>query len=86
MFCAGTLRFAQHHCRIQPGTPKPNIVAMTYFTAGVRIFDISNPTAPKEITWFVPPRDGEIDNYRSWGRSNKSQHLFWPQLGVTGAG
>ena len=39
------------------------------------LFDISNPTEPKEVAYFVPPRDGEIDNYMSWRRGT-SEAVF----------
>ena len=40
-----------------------------------RIFDISDPTAPKEVAWFVPPRDGEIKKYTSWWRGT-TENVF----------
>jgi hypothetical protein len=30
-------------------------VYLTYFNAGLRIYDISDATQPKEVAWFVPP-------------------------------
>ena len=76
-FCFARGRFGSHNtqCWLQPGAAKPNIVAMTWFNAGVRIFDISDPTAPKEVAWFVPPRDGEIDKYISWWRGT-TENVF----------
>ncbi len=29
-----------------------------YFTAGLRCYDLSEPTAPQEVAWFVPPMGG----------------------------
>ena len=76
-FCFARGRFGSHntHCWLQPGAAKPNIVAMTWFNAGLRLFDISDPTAPKEVAWFVPPRDGEIDKYISWWRGT-TENVF----------
>jgi elongation factor P hydroxylase len=59
-------RVMQHW--IAPGKARPNVVAMSYLNAGVRLFDISDPTQPKEVAYFVPPRDGDIDDYMSWRR------------------
>ncbi len=59
-------RVMQHW--IAPGKARPDIVALSYLNAGVRLFDISDPTEPKEVAYFVPPRDGEIEDYMSWRR------------------
>src|SRR6202140_711021 len=76
-FCFARGRFGSHntHCWLAPGTSNPAIVAITWFNAGIRIFDISDPTAPKEVAWFVPPRDGEIDKYISWWRGT-TENVF----------
>ena len=59
-------RVMQHW--IAPGKARPDIVALSYLNAGLRLFDISDPTEPKEVAYFVPPRDGEMDDYMSWRR------------------
>ncbi|MDB5560566.1 MAG: hypothetical protein JWQ36_3500 [Enterovirga sp.] len=53
---------------IAPGRARPNIVALSYLNAGLRLFDIADPTNPTEVGYFVPPRDGEMENYMSWRR------------------
>jgi len=53
---------------IAPGKSRPDVVALSYLNAGLRLFDISDPTEPKEVAYFVPPRDGVMDNYLSWRR------------------
>jgi hypothetical protein len=32
-----------------------NIVYLSYFAAGVRIYNIANPLVPKEVGYFIPP-------------------------------
>ena len=69
-FCLARGRFGSHNsqCWLAPGISKPEIFVAAWFNAGVRVFDISNPAAPKEIAYFVPPHEGEINNYESWWR------------------
>lgn len=76
-FCFARGRFGSHNtqCLVQPGSSKPNFVAMSWFNAGVRIFDISDPTHPKEAAWFVPPRDGDLDKYETWWRGT-TENVF----------
>jgi hypothetical protein len=35
--------------------PQGDLVYLTYFNAGLRIYDVSTPTAPREIGYFLPP-------------------------------
>jgi len=76
-FCFARGRFGSHNtqCWLAPGAARPEILAVTWFNAGIRVFDLSNPLAPKEVAWFVPPRDGEIDKYESWWRGT-SEDVF----------
>ena len=71
-FCLSRGRFGTHntHCFIQPGRSNPNLVATTHFNAGIRITDISDPTKPQEVAWYLPPRGGEIEEYHSWRRGD----------------
>lgn len=76
-FCLARGRFGSHNtqCWLAPGASRANIMAMAWFNAGVRVFDISNPVAPKEVAWFVPPQEGEIENYESWWRGS-TENVF----------
>ena len=76
-FCFARGRFGSHNtqCWLAPGASRPEIIAITWFNAGIRVFDLSNPAAPKEVASFVPPRDGEIDKYESWWRGT-SEDVF----------
>jgi hypothetical protein len=76
-FCFARGRFGSHNtqCWLAPGTSNPAIMVIAWFNAGVRVFDISNPTEPKEIAWFVPPLEGEIDDYASWWRGT-TENVF----------
>lgn len=76
-FCMARGRFGSHNtqCWVAPGLSRPNIMAIAWFNAGIRIFDLSNPTAPREVAWFVPPRDGDIEKYESWWRGT-SENVF----------
>lgn len=83
-FCFSRGRFSSHNVQawVAPGTMRPEIVAMSYFNAGIRIYDISNPTEPKEVAYFVPPVQGEITgtdaNWESWRRgTSESVFVEW---------
>jgi hypothetical protein len=52
-------------------------VALTYFNAGLRIYDISDPTDAKEIAYFVPARTGDIEKWDSWRRADVGVYVEW---------
>ncbi|OFW19384.1 MAG: hypothetical protein A3H27_14320 [Acidobacteria bacterium RIFCSPLOWO2_02_FULL_59_13] len=58
-FCDKGGRFGPHNTNLEYhllDVEKPgDRVYLTYFNAGLRIFDIHNPRMPKEVGWFIPP-------------------------------
>jgi hypothetical protein len=82
-FCFARGRFSSHDIQswLAPGLMRPEFVALTYFNAGIRIYDISDPTDPKEVAWFVPPRDGNmpehgtVQDFNSWHRGT-TENVF----------
>jgi hypothetical protein len=67
-FCQARGRFASHELTAfnAPGYAPYNFVPMTYQIAGLRIFDITDATDPKEVAYFVSPRTGELSDWASW--------------------
>jgi hypothetical protein len=46
----------QHHPNHQPCLEdRDDLAYLTYFNAGLRVYDIRDPRAPKEIAYFIPP-------------------------------
>ena len=71
-FCCARGRFMFHNPQtwVAPGAAKPNLMITAFQNAGVRVFDISDPTDPKEVAYFVGTRaPGDINDWHSWRRS-----------------
>lgn len=51
------LRFGPHNTHEnRPGSYRSaNLVVVTYFNAGLRVYDVSDPAAPTEVAHWVPP-------------------------------
>jgi hypothetical protein len=58
-FCEKGGRFGPHNFNQNQQNPfvqrSDRLVYLTYFNAGLRIFDISDPRTPREVGWFIPP-------------------------------
>jgi hypothetical protein len=59
--------YAGHYCDV-PSRVDPGIVACSFIASGLRVFDIRDPRAPKEIAYFVAPptagsTSGEPSNF-----------------------
>jgi len=58
-FCEKGGRFGPHNTNQEihlPDVEKPgDLIYLTYFNAGLRIFDIKDPVMPVETGWFIPP-------------------------------
>ena len=85
-FCLSRGRFGTHNCQdwIAPGTARPELFTCAWDVAGCRVHDISDPTRPKEVAWFVPARDGNIEEYSTWWRGTSEgafvewdRNLIW---------
>jgi hypothetical protein len=53
--------YAAHYCSV-PTRVDPTIVACSFIASGLRVFDIRNPLAPKEIVYFVAPPRSALEN------------------------
>jgi len=49
----------QHHPQGDLVYSGSDLLFMTYFNAGLRIFDIAEPRAPREVAWYVPETPAE---------------------------
>ena len=58
-FCDKGGRFGPHNTNLEYHLPDvektSNLIYVTYFNAGLRIFDIQDPRQPTEVGWFIPP-------------------------------
>jgi hypothetical protein len=58
-FCDKGGRFGPHNTNQEihlPDVEKPgDLIYLTYFNAGLRVYDIKDPHLPKETGWFIPP-------------------------------
>src|SRR5712691_1895212 len=62
-FCDKGGRFGPHNTNLEYHLPdvekQGDLIYLTYFNAGLRIFDIKNPRLPNEVGWFIPPAPTE---------------------------
>src|SRR4051812_31439499 len=70
--------YAAHYCNI-PTRVDPKIVACSFIASGLRVFDISHITAPKEIAYFVAPPKPRTENGNTNNDFAMSQPAFVPE-------
>jgi hypothetical protein len=70
--------YAAHYCNI-PTRVDPTLVACSFISSGLRVFDISDVTAPKEVAYFVAPTHDEIENGYQASDFAMSQPAFVPE-------
>jgi hypothetical protein len=52
--------YAAHYCAA-PREVDPGIVACSFINSGLRVFDVRDPAAPREVAYYVaPPKDGTV--------------------------
>ena len=67
--------YAAHYCNI-PTRIDPQVVACSFIASGLRVFDISELTEPKEIAYFVAPPVQRAEN----GGTNSNFAMSQPAI------
>jgi len=58
---------------IQPGTPNPRYAPWSFYSAGMQMFDVSDPTDVKIAAYFVPKM---MDPEMNWAFGNPTNAVF----------
>ncbi|MFL5893834.1 MAG: hypothetical protein ACJ76Z_01815, partial [Thermoleophilaceae bacterium] len=74
----GAQGYAAHYCNI-PTRVDPQLVACSFIASGLRVFDISNVTAPKETAYYVAPPQPRSENGYTASDFAMSQPAFVPE-------
>jgi hypothetical protein len=76
----GIFGYEGHYCDVDRQAD-PTALACGYFQSGVRVFDIRNPFAPREIAYFNPPAQTGSN-----GRLPSSEHATFPAASASSGG
>ena len=70
--------YAAHYCNL-PTRVDPTIVACSFIVSGLRVFDISEITKPKEVGYFVAPSEARVENQGQASNYAMSSPAFVPE-------
>jgi hypothetical protein len=70
--------YGAHYCNI-PTRVDPKIVACSFIASGLRLFDISDLTRPREIGYYVAPTNARAENGEQASDFAMSQPAFVPE-------
>jgi hypothetical protein len=70
--------YAAHYCNL-PTRVDPQIVACSFIVSGLRVFDISELTKPKEIAYYVAPTQARVENQAQASDFAMSQPTIVPE-------
>jgi hypothetical protein len=70
--------YAAHYCNI-PTRVDPQVVACSFIASGLRVFDITDLTAPREIAYFVAPPVKRAENGGTDSDFAMSQPVIVPE-------
>jgi len=74
----GAQGYAAHYCNIDSQT-NPHFAACSFIASGLRLFDISDVNAPKEVGYFVPPVQAKFENQGAASAYAMSMPAFIPE-------
>jgi len=70
--------YAAHYCNV-PSEVDPQIVACSFITSGLRIFNIRDPLHPREVAYFVSPFKDAFTNGGNGSNFAMSKPTFAPE-------
>jgi hypothetical protein len=78
-FCQKRGRFGAHNpIELKaPGRISPTFAAVAQFNAGLRCYDLTEPTRPEETAYFIPPQGGVITDPSSFNRTVECVFVEW---------
>lgn len=75
--------YAGHYCNV-PQRIDPQIVACSFLASGLRVFDIRDPLAPREVAYFVRPTTASPNNALASPAFVPERREVWYSDGDTG--
>lgn len=60
-----------------PGEPRDGLLVYGFYNAGVQVFDVSNPAAPKIAAYFVPKAYGKDTPDYAYGNQTHGTYVEW---------
>jgi hypothetical protein len=70
--------YALHYCNV-PTRVDPKLLACSFIVSGLRLFDISDITKPREIAYYVAPAQARPENQGQESNYAMSQPAFVPE-------
>jgi len=62
---------------IAPGRVDRNFFPISYFTGGLQCYDLTDPTNPQNVAYFLPPQGGDLEVFRSFNRPVQNVYVEW---------
>jgi len=73
---SGGFGYQGHYCNVDR-VVDPQVAACSYFQSGLRVFDIRNPYAPREIAYYNPPAKPGYEPGSNYSRTGLGAFADW---------